>query len=322
MFGIHMMSGIFVLGVVLGFLSSRYMRTPAAGRFAAYGWVGMFVILAAEICLFARVGWIATYFTPIAWTGYLLLADAAVKRLRGSSRLSSSPGGFFALALWSIPLWLVFEAYNLRLRNWAYVGVPTNPILATIGYGWSFATIWPAIFETADLFQAMGFFQGESGEQTQVPRGTRIALVVAGAIFTGLPVLLPASAGRYLFALVWVGFVFLLDPLNYAWGGRSLLRDWEAGKSAAFGCFLVSGLFCGLLWEFWNYWAGARWEYIFPIAQGWKMFAMPLPGYLGFAPFGLECLVMYEFLRTVGERIRRDRSKAADVPGRAAADRN
>jgi len=38
---------------------------------------------------------------------------------------------------------------------------------------------------------------------------------------------------------------------------------------------------------------------VFPILQGWKVFEMPLPGYLGFPAFALECFVMYEFLRTL-----------------------
>jgi hypothetical protein len=302
MFNVHMMSGVFILGLVLGFLSSRYMRTAAAGPFPRRGWAGMGVIFAAEICLFARVGWVGTFFTPIVWTGYVFLIDGAVERLRGRSRMSS-PAAFVSLALWSIPLWLIFEAYNLRLKNWTYAGVPANPVLAAVGYGWSFATIWPAIFETADLFEAMDFFQAGIGLQNKVAGWLRASLVGAGLALVLLPVLLPAHTARYLFAFVWVGFIPLLDPLNAALGGKSLIREWEAGKFKALGCFLVSGMFCGLLWEFWNYWARARWEYIFPIAQGWKIFAMPLPGYLGFAPFGVESLVMYEFLRALGRRI-------------------
>jgi hypothetical protein len=50
---------------------------------------------------------------------------------------------------------------------------------------------------------------------------------------------------------------------------------------------------CGWLWEFWNNWAAAKWHYVFPIGQGWKIFEMPAPGYLGFLPFALECFVMY-----------------------------
>ena len=100
----------------------------------------------------------------------------------------------------------------------------------------------------------------------------------------------------YLFGAVWVGFILLLDPINHFWGGRSLLRDLEQGDSSRLTAFLCSGLVCGILWEFWNYWAGAKWLYVFPVWQNWKVFEMPVPGYLGFPPFAVECLVMYEFL--------------------------
>ena len=43
----------------------------------------------------------------------------------------------------------------MRLRNWTYVGVPHEWAAALLGYGWSFATILPAIFETSDLVQAL-----------------------------------------------------------------------------------------------------------------------------------------------------------------------
>jgi hypothetical protein len=55
----------------------------------------------------------------------------------------------------------------------------------------------------------------------------------------------------------------------------------------------LAGWVCGWLWEFWNNWAAAKWHYIFPIGQNWKIFEMPVPGYLGFLPFALECFVMY-----------------------------
>ena len=59
----------------------------------------------------------------------------------------------------------------------------------------------------------------------------------------------------------------------------------------------VGGLTCGLLWEFWNYWALAKWVYHLPFlgaAEHVKYFEMPVPGLLGFLPFGLECWVMWQ----------------------------
>jgi hypothetical protein len=69
--------------------------------------------------------------------------------------------------------------------------------------------------------------------------------------------------------------------------------DFAAGRRSRFYSRLISGFICGWLWEFWNYWAAAKWHYIFPMFQQWKIFEMPAPGYLGFLPFAVECFVMY-----------------------------
>ena len=41
---------------------------------------------------------------------------------------------------------------------------------------------------------------------------------------------------------------------------------------------VLSGFLCGVLWEFWNYWAGAKWHYSVPIMENLKIFEMPVPG--------------------------------------------
>src|SRR5579884_2252638 len=299
----HLPVGMVLVGVTVGFLVVRYFSRKKAGAFRSYGWIGLAMLILFEVLLFLRVGWVGIYFTPLCWTAYLLLTDAAVFSLKGSSRLSDSPRDFFLLALASIPLWLIFEAYNLRMQNWTYVGLPADPVLRNLGYGWSFATIWPAIFETADLLQALGLFARPVPPHAPFHRSSRTLWTVAGAIFLTVPVVVPARIGQYLFALVWVGFVLLLDPLNYAWGSRSLLREWESGSTTIFWSYMAAGIVCGAFWEFWNYWATARWLYIFPILQGAKIFEMPAPGFLGFPPFAVECFVMYETLKAVGRRL-------------------
>ncbi|HEX5412034.1 MAG TPA: hypothetical protein VFZ27_09240 [Terriglobia bacterium] len=297
----HVPVGLALVGVTVGFLGLRYFGRAKVSKFRPWGWVGLAMLVIFEALLFLSVGWVSTYFTPLCWTAYLLLADAAVHSLKGSSRLSVSPRDFFLLALASIPLWLIFEAYNLRMQNWAYVGLPFNPASRTFGYAWSFATIWPAIFETADLLQALGLFSRPIRPHAPFSRAYRTTLVLVGILFLTAPVLLPVGIGRYLFAPVWAGFVLLLDPLNYAWRGRSLLRDWEMGDSSLFWNLMVAGLVCGVFWEFWNYWASAQWLYIFPILQGWKIFEMPLPGFFGFPAFAVECFVMFESLKVLGK---------------------
>ena len=106
------------------------------------------------------------------------------------------------------------------------------------------------------------------------------------------PFLVSPATAQYFAAPVFLGFIFLLDPINARLGAVSLTRGQIIN-------LLLSGLLCGVLWEFWNYWARAKWIYTVPIMQGLKVFEMPLPGYFGFPPFAIECFTMYVFVRRV-----------------------
>jgi hypothetical protein len=265
----------------------RHRRQPLA----AYGLTGLAMLVIAEVLMFRGVAPVTIYFTPIAWTCYILLADAAVLAITGHSRLHDEPRRLGRVALLSIPLWLIFEAYNLRLGNWTYVGVPTTWWAGLLGYGWSFATIAPGIFETADLVEAFGWFK--PARPLAFSGAAEGGMMLMGALCLVLPLALPRHLASYLFALVWIGFIFLLDPINHHLGLPSLLGDLAAGRRSRLYSLLIAGWVCGWLWEFWNYWAAAKWHYIFPMAQRWKIFEMPAPGYLGFLPFAVECFTMY-----------------------------
>jgi hypothetical protein len=271
--------------LVIGFFRHKQNALPA------YGWMGLVGLIAAEWLMFRGVEPVPVYFTPIAWTCYIVLADAAVLAIRGHSRLHDEPRQFAWVALLSIPLWLIFEGYNLRLQNWMYSGVPQPWPLALLGYGWSFATITPGILETADLIEAFGWFRPSA--PIKFSTATQNAFIVLGTICLAVPLLVPQSVAARLFVLVWIGFIFLLDPINNRLGLPSLIGDLGKGRRSRFYSLLLSGFVCGWLWEFWNYWAAAKWHYIFPMFQQWKIFEMPIPGYLGFIPFALECFAMY-----------------------------
>jgi len=57
-----------------------------------------------------------------------------------------------------------------------------------------------------------------------------------------------------------------------------------------------SGYLCGIVWEFFNYWAAAKWVYHVPYLSQIKIFEMPVLGFLGFGPFGILFVEMYRFL--------------------------
>lgn len=260
-----------------------------------YGWVGLAVMLSAEFLLIQQNAFIKRWFTPIMWSGYILFLDALILKLRGDSLIHDRFKQFLFMLPYSIACWLIFEAYNLHLQNWHYIGLPENLAVRYFAYAWAFATIFPGVLLTYRLIKITGIFEKITVKSFRLRKGTLIGMMVLGLLLLVAPVLVPQRLAVYLFGPVWIGFVFLLDPLNYFILGKSLFRDLADGKLNKTLSLLLAGLICGLLWEFWNYWASAKWEYIFPYFRNPKIFEMPLIGYLGFLPFAIEIYVMWQF---------------------------
>ena len=268
-------------------------------RLKWYGWLGLGIVAGAEICLFLRQPFVARWFTPIVWTGYILFADALALRLRGRSLIHDRPREALMLIWISVGCWLLFEVYNFRLRNWLYVGVPKNPVVRDWAFLWSFATIMPAMFETVDVLEGLGFLRNLRVKPRPLPPVLWATMSVVGLAFVVVPPLLPSRIARYTFGLVWLGFILLLEPLNVRLGIASPLGRWADGDPRLALRLLVAGFVSGLLWEFWNYWATAGWRYMvpWPLDFGVYYFRMPLLGLLGFPPFAWECWVMFQLLK-------------------------
>ena len=158
---------------------------------AWYGWIGAFVLVINQALLPWQIPVLARWFTPVMWTAYILLVDALVRRREGRSLLGDRPREALLMATVSIPLWLLFEGYNVRLRNWAYFGVPEDPWVAAIAYAWAFATIWPALFETAALLGA-GPLPWPAAARPPVPSSPSLRLAIAvGLAFVVAPAFVP-----------------------------------------------------------------------------------------------------------------------------------
>ena len=209
-------------------------------RYPAHGWVGLAVLALAEGLMLARVEPVATFFTAIAWTAYLLIADGAIFAIRGRSRLHDNPASVVRMALLSIPLWLIFEAYNLRLSNWIYVGLPVSLPVRWFGYAWAFATITPSILLTAELIESFGWWERPS-RPLRLSTTARNGTMVTGAILLAVPLVLPRALAAYCFGMVWLGFLLLVDPINYRFGLPSLEGDLAAGRRGRLYSLLCSG---------------------------------------------------------------------------------
>jgi hypothetical protein len=257
-----------------------------------HGIIGVTVLAVAQVMLFHRIDPFLSWFYVFAWWSYILIVDSLIYRLKGNSLIVSRTREFLLMVCWSFTVWFFFEMVNLVLRNWYYVNVPSSSVVRFFGYGASFGTVLPAIFETTELLETLGLFRKVSVPKIKVTPGWTVAFLTIGALFLILPLVLP----RYTFPLIWGSLIFLLEPINHRFGGKSLLAEWEKGSLRKFTLLLVAGLICGGLWEFWNFWARTKWVYTVPFFDELKLFEMPMLGFLGFPPFAVQCYVIYNFL--------------------------
>jgi hypothetical protein len=237
------------------------------------------------------------------WWSYIFAVDFAVWKLRGTSLLRDRPREFLFLSVWSVPVWTLFEAVNLRIQNWYYVMAPWSLSLGVIFLILAFGTVLPGIFETMELVVGVIEKLSPGGRITSRPFvvsrwNVRIQWGI-GALMLGLLLAFPEDC----FCLAWGFAFFLTEPICY-WRRRtetnqvrrSLLGQLAAGDGTRLVALLVAGFICGGLWESWNFTARTKWIYSVPFFDELKLGEMPVLGFLGFPPFALECYALVNFL--------------------------
>ena len=260
--------------------------------FPLHGILGISLLILSEIFHFKKIEPFYSWFYCFAWWSYILTMDAIIYRLKGNSLILSRTREFFLMVPWSVFIWLIFEAANLSLENWYYINLPNSIVERWLGYAVAYGTVLPGIFETTELLESIVVFKESKIKKTIFSREGHQVLILLGVLCLASSVLIP----KYFFSLIWVGFIFLLEPFNYQFGGRSLLKDLEEGNPRKIYLLLTAGLICGLLWEFWNFWSLSKWIYTVPFFEELKGFEMPTLGFLGFSPFAIQVYVMYNFI--------------------------
>lgn len=260
--------------------------------FPLHGMIGIALLILSEIFHLKKIEPFYSWFYCFAWWSYILTMDAIIYRLKGNSLILNRTKEFFLMVPWSVFIWLIFEAANLSLENWYYINLPNSIIERWLGYAVAYGTVLPGIFETTELLETVVVFKESEMKKTLFPKESHHVLILLGVLCLVSSVLIP----KYFFSLVWVGFIFLLEPFNYRFGGKSLLKDIEDGNPKKIYLLLAAGLICGLFWEFWNFWSLSKWIYTVPFFEELKGFEMPALGFFGFPPFAIQVYVMYNFI--------------------------
>ena len=237
------------------------------------------------------------------WWSYIFAADFVVCRLRGTSLLRDRPKEFLFLTIWSVPVWMLFEAVNLRIQNWYYVMAPWSLSWGTIFLFLAFGTVLPGIFETMELVVGLIEKLSPGGRIVGRPFSVSLWNVRVQWAMGALMLVLLLSFPDVCFCLAWGFAFFLTEPICF-WRqrternqiGRSLLGQLAVGDCTRLVALLVGGFVCGGLWEAWNFSARTKWIYSVPFFDELKLGEMPVLGFFGFPPFALECYALVNFL--------------------------
>lgn len=297
--------GAAVLGPVARRAATSFRRSPPAPApparpFPPWGWAALgFGALAWAVawgqglCLDALRPYT---FTPL-WLAYIGVMNALCVRATGRSPLTREPGFFLALFPASALFWWVFEYLNRFVGNWSYEGEAFGPLGYVALASLCFSTVLPAVWSTRAWLLSRPALRRAFGRVPPLPpRCGRIPTSAAGLLAAGL---LAATAAwpAALYPLLWVAPLVLLCALAARRGRPQPLaplrgEDWTAPAASA-----LAGLVCGFFWEMWNAFSLLRWVYHIPGVDRFRIFEMPLLGYLGYLPFGLLCAAVGELLR-------------------------
>ena len=263
-----------------------------------YGVIGIILIILVEINFFLKIEPFASWYFPIVWIGYILVIDAMVYKIKKKSLLMNKPKYFIGLFILSAFFWYMFELINIFINNWNYVGVEnfSSEGVKNIFKYISFATVLPAFFETAELILSIHIFDKiKFKKKHTIKKSFLYSMFVIGILCFFLPIFLP----KFTFPLVWLSFFFILDPINYMNKQPSIIQHLKDRKLTIPLSLLAAGIIMGFLWEFWNYYAVVKWTYNIPFVGFFKIFEMPILGYLGYFPFAFELYSMYWFTRSL-----------------------
>src|SRR4030043_2003687 len=260
--------------------------------FPIHGILGIIALVVSWTLHFEKVEPFYSWFYCFAWWSSILAIDGVVYWRKGNSLILNRTKEFFMLIPWSLFIWVIFEAANFSLENWYYINLPHSTLERWVGYAIAYGTVLPGLFETTEFLESLGLFKKSKVKNIIISSEKHSVLILLGVVCLVSSVLIP----QYFYSMIWVGFIFLLDPFNYRFGGSSLLKDLEEGKPRKIYLLLIAGLICGLLWEFWNFWALSKWVYTVPFFEELKGFEMPLLGFLGFPPFAVQAYVMYNLI--------------------------
>lgn len=275
---------------------------PPKAHFPWWGWLGIFM---------GAIAWYFAWhddgvppelrrhvFTPL-WLGYILAINALAYRHFGWSMVTHRTGLLVALFAASVGFWWMFEYLNQFVANWYYAGVkPAGDWDYFLQASLPFSTVLPAVASTWAWLR--GFPRLDAIE---LPALRGHAAFARYALPAGLAALTCVGIWpEALFPALWLAPLLVLWALQELVLGETLLTPLQQGDWRPLLQPALAALICGMLWELWNFGSLAKWHYSVPYVQRFEIFEMPILGYAGYLPFGVECALVADLIARRLER--------------------
>ncbi len=304
---------MFIVAVCALFLSrivaglTKYPEAAASPRpLPWWFFAGAAIILVSWFLAWHRFPWFAPLqpytFLPI-WLGYIITVNALSYHRRGRCLLVNNRRFFLLLFPLSSLFWWFFEYLNRFVQNWHYLGIENFSALGYVLHAsLCFSTVLPAVLGTEELLATFPRLAGSLtglwpvNLKNTVPCGW-IVLIIAALGLAGI-----GAWPDYLFPLLWVAPLLIITGLQTLTGEKTIFSPLRQGDWRPIWLPALAALVCGFFWEMWNSGSLAHWEYSIPFVQRFHIFYMPVLGYAGYLPFGLECAAMAALFQPGGDQ--------------------
>ena len=277
-------------------LFTRTVSRPANSlrAFPLWGWAGLVLMAVSWTITWNRFEWfrsmqvILSYF-PV-WMGYIVTMNAVCKWRSGRCPMLDHPWLYLATFPASALFWWFFEYLNRFVWNWYYLGVADLSAFEYVVYATlCFTTVLPAVYVTAEVLGTFRFFDDRNydgmGRVDVRSPVSRVVLAFLSAVGLCGIVFCP----DYVYPFLWISPLMVFVLVQILLKEPCILDRLKAGSWGLVFRFEVAALICGLCWETWNYYAMAKWVYAVPWVHGFQIWEMPLIGFAGYLPFGVEC---------------------------------
>ncbi len=246
-------------------------------------------------------------FVPL-WISFIIVVNALCMKRTGRSLLTHRRAYILTLFPLSAGFWWIFEYLNRFTANWYYTGTGELSaaryfLEATV----AFSTVLPAVMSTGELVKS--YPQLYAGMDSYMPVINRFSRITASVTLSvpGIGLILVGIYPEWLFPLLWISPLVIILSILALSGEETILCGISSGDWRVIAVYSIAALICGFFWEMWNIESQAKWIYSIPFVHRFKIFEMPVLGYAGYLPFGLECAAVAGLFARKGDELWRFR---------------